>query len=335
MTGQQSRQHGDQHGEPQDRAASREHAHGHQHDQHHKHDHKHSHSHNHGEGAHDVDWDELGPLLERGAELQMPALEQAAAWLGELVGDGDAVARVLDVGSGPGVAACVLAGAFPRAEVVAVDQADGLLARVRARAAERGLADRLVTRKADLPDAFTELPSADLVWTSDVVHHFGDQQAALRDLAARLRPGGVLAVGERGLPLRFLPRDIGIGRPGLLPRLEVANEARFAAMRAELPGAVSLVEDWPAMLAAAGLVPTGSRTFLTDHPAPLGLAAREQLHNHLTRLRSLLDTELDAQDRETLDRLVDDGAPTGILWRPDAFYLTATTVHTARACASD
>lgn len=317
MTGQQNQRHDHQQG----------------HDHAHSAGHNRNHGHHHGEGAHDIDWDELGPLLERGAELQMPALEQAAAWLGELAG-GDAVARVLDIGSGPGVAACVLAAAFPRAEVVAVDQADGLLARVRARAADRGLADRVVARKADLPDEFGALPSADLVWTSDVVHHLGDQQAALRDLAARLRPGGVLAVGERGLPLRFLPRDIGIGRPGLQPRLEVANEARFAAMRAELPGAVSLVEDWPAMLAAAGLVPTGSRTFLTDHPAPLGMAAREQLHNHLTRLRSMLDGELDAEDRETLDRLVDDGAPTGILWRPDAFYLAATTVHTARACTT-
>ncbi|WP_436771612.1 class I SAM-dependent methyltransferase [Yinghuangia sp. YIM S09857] len=292
-------------------------------------DHSHSHSH----GDHDVDWEEMGTLLERGAELQIVALEQTASWLGELAGGGGAVSRVLDVGSGPGVATCVLAEAFPSAEVVAVDQADGLLDRVRARAAERGLAGRVVAQKADLPEEFDALPTADLVWTRDVVHHLGDQQGALRDLAARLRPGGILAVGERGLPLRFLPRDIGIGQPGLQPRLEAANEAGFAAMRAELPGSVSLVEDWPAMLAAAGLVPTGSRTFLTDHPAPLGMAAREQLHRHLTRLRSMLADELGADDLDTLDRLIDDGAPTGILWRPDAFYLTATTVHTARVCS--
>ncbi|MFL0392811.1 MULTISPECIES: hypothetical protein [Streptomyces] len=47
----------------------------------------------------------------------------------------------------------------------------------------------------------------------------------------------------------------------------------------------------------------------------------------------MLATHLAEEDLTTLDALVDPDAPTGILWRPDAFYLTATTVHTARACA--
>lgn len=35
-----------------------------------------------------------------------------------------------------------------------------------------------------------------------------------------------------------------------------------------------------------------------------------------------------------MEALLHDDAPTSILWRPDAFYLTATTVHTARACTA-
>ena len=280
------------------------------------------------------DWATLGPELEREAELHLPYLEQAARWLVDLLGPGDrgapAVRRVLDVGSGPGVVSTLLAETFPTAEVVAVDQAPELLRRVRERAAARGLADRVVTHRADLPGAFDALPAADLVWTSKVVHHFGDQQAAVDALARRLRPGGLLAVAEGGLPLRYLPRDAGVGRPGLQARLDAVWEEGFAEMRAELPGTTRVVEDWPAMLAAAGLVPSGSRTFLTEHQAPLGKAAREHLHSRLSRLRDRLGDRLAPDDRAALDELLDPQAATGVLARPDAFLLQATTVHTAR-----
>ncbi|MGI5352940.1 class I SAM-dependent methyltransferase [Streptomyces sp. CA-250714] len=263
-----------------------------------------------------------GPLSAQPAN-SAPEAQPAAA---------SAVTRVLDIGSGPGVISCLLAQRFPRAEVVAIDQAAGLLERTRARAAGQGLTGRVVTHQADLPEDLDSLGSAELIWTSQAVHHLGDQQAALDALATRLRPGGVLAVAERGLTPRFLPRDIGLGRPGLQARLDAAAEESFAAMRAALPGSTSTVEDWPAMLSRAGLVPTGTRTFLTDQPAPLSLPAREYLHDHLTRLRQQLAPYLDEEDLTTLDRLLHGDACTGILWRPDAFYLTATTVHTARSC---
>ncbi|MGA5699742.1 class I SAM-dependent methyltransferase [Peterkaempfera bronchialis] len=298
----------------------------------HAHTHDHTHTHSHGS---DHDWEALGDQLEREAELHIPAVTEAAHWLRDLLGlDGGGqtrVGRVLDVGSGPGVAACLLAAAFPDAEVVAVDQAPGLLERVRTRAAGLHLADRVATLRTDLPSGFDSLGSADLIWSGNAIHHLGDQQAALAALAASLRPGGLLAVAERGLPPRFLPRDIGIGRPGLQARLDAANEELFGTMRAQLPGSTETVEDWPAMLARAGLMPSGTRTFLTDLPAPLGRPAREYLYAQLSRLRDRLGDRLDREDRETLDLLVDGDARTGIRSRPDAFYLTAITVHTARA----
>jgi hypothetical protein len=106
------------------------------------------------------------------------------------------------------------------------------------------------------------------------VHHLGDQDDAVRRLAALVRPGGVLAIAEGGLSLRSLPRDIGIGRPGLEARLDVAREEWFAEMRAVQPGAVSTVEHWPGLLAAAGLSPCGTRSFLVEHAAPLDPATR-------------------------------------------------------------
>ncbi|MEV6012786.1 class I SAM-dependent methyltransferase [Streptomyces sp. NPDC051976] len=297
------------------------------------------HAHSHGPHHDDLDWDALAVHLEREAELQLPYLTEAARWLRGLLAEsggtgresGHEVRRVLDVGSGPGVAACVLAGAFPAAEVVAVDASPFLLERAAARAATAGHGDLFRTLEAELPEGFDTLGTADVIWTSQAVHHLGDQEEALRRLGAAVRPGGLLAVAERGLPQRFLPRDIGIGRPGLQARLDAALEDWFTGMRGELPQSKDTVEDWPAMLAKAGLEPAGTRTFLTDHPAPLGHQAREHLRGHLGRVRERFTEGLDEVDLRTLDALIDDDAPTGILHRSDAFYLVATTVHTARA----
>ncbi|MFJ6664362.1 class I SAM-dependent methyltransferase [Streptomyces sp. NPDC091383] len=286
----------------------------------------------------DVGGDDLaaGPEAELAVEPHSGFLAEAAGWLRDLLVPADRVAavrRVLDVGSGPGAASCELARVFPRAEVVAVDRSPAQLVRARTRAAALGLTGRLSTRPAEQPEEFGALGPADLVWTGNVCRHLGDQQAAVTSLASALRPGGLLAVCERGLPPRFLPRDIGIGRPGLQARLDAALEDRFAERRARLPGATSVVEDWPRLMAAAGLVPAGTRTFLIELPAPLGPAARGYLRARLARLLAEIGDRLDLADRLTVEQLLDGDACTGILWRPDAFYLRAVTVHTARLCA--
>ncbi|NBM15717.1 trans-aconitate 2-methyltransferase [Streptomyces sp. GC420] len=295
------------------------------------------HGHGHGRGAHghsshdtDIDWERMAPQLESGAELQLPGLRDTAARLRGLLGPGREVRRVLDIGSGPGVMTCVLAEAFPEAEAVAVDGSTGLLDLTRKRAERLGLAGRVSVRHAELPDGLDQgLGTADLIWTSRTVHHLGDQQRALESLAAVLRPGGLLALCEGGLPMRFLPRDIGIGRPGLQARLDAAGDESFEAMRADLPGSTRVVEDWPALLTRAGLVPSDAFSFLVDHPAPLHEPARGYLHGYLARVRDMADELLDAEDRKTLDLLLDAEAPEGVLRRPDVFLLTASTVFTA------
>lgn len=274
----------------------------------------------------------------REAELLLPALEQAVGWVRDLLCAGRGspvdVRRALAVGNGSDAVTRLLARAFPhavthgRADVDAHGQADGQAGGQAS--GQPGTTARLGGRDG----SFEGLGTAELIWASGVVDRRDDQQAAVDALAASLRPGGVLAVVERGLPLRFLPRDIGIGRPGLQARLDAAaEEERSAARRAGPPGSAATVEDRPAMLARAGLVPSGTRTFLTDLRAPLGLAARRHLHAHLLRLLDRVGGLLRADDRATLERLVDEDEPAGILWRPDAFYLTATTVHTGRACS--
>ncbi|HEV2086819.1 MAG TPA: class I SAM-dependent methyltransferase [Cryptosporangiaceae bacterium] len=157
--------------------------------------------HQHGPGhrhVHEEDWDAAGDRLESEAEVGLGFLEGAARWLAELAGP--PVHRVLDLGSGPGVASCVFAATFPDAVVHAVDGSQPLLERASARAARLGLGERLVVARRELPDGMDALEPADLVWASRVVHHLGDQDEAVRGMAALVRPGGLLALAEGGLP---------------------------------------------------------------------------------------------------------------------------------------
>ncbi|MFJ8629819.1 class I SAM-dependent methyltransferase [Streptomyces sp. NPDC093568] len=294
--------------------AHADHAH-HSHQPHRRHDHT------------DIDWSEMAPMLEAQAELFTPLYEHAMAWLAKRQTE---PGLIVDAGSGPGVLSCLLADTFPGARIVAVDSAGPLLDRARARSERLGVADRFGTLTGELPDVLDELDyPVDLLWAGRSLHHLGDQRAALAAFAGRLASGGTLALQEGGLPTRFLPRDLGFGRPGLQARLDVLEAEWFAQMRADLPGSVDETEDWPALLAAAGLRPTGTRTFLLDLPAPTTDRARAYVVASLTRSREGFGEHLDAEDRATLDRLLDPDDRASVHHRPDVFVLAAQTVYTA------
>ncbi|MFI1223333.1 MULTISPECIES: class I SAM-dependent methyltransferase [unclassified Streptomyces] len=286
----------------------------------------------HGTGsdpATDIDWDVMGPLLEQNAELNSAQYAEAARWIAALP-TAPKVRRVLDVGSGPGVVSCLLAEVFPEAEVVAVDATPALLERAKNRARRLGVIDRLQTLAAELPAEIDRLGEADLIWAGNSLHHLGDQRAALAGFAALLRPGGTVALVEGGLPTRRLPRDIGIGRPGLEARMDAAAATRFEHMRSELPGAKRETEDWSALFTAVGLVPQGTRSFLLDLPAPLSGPARDHVVASITREREVLGELLTAEDSAVLARLLDPEDPEGLHHRADVHLLTARTVHLGR-----
>ncbi|MGP4044537.1 class I SAM-dependent methyltransferase [Streptomyces sp. 2A115] len=287
--------------------------------------HHHEDAHDNGHGHTHMDFAEMLPMLEQEAELFTPLYAQAAAWLRERQPEPE---LIVDAGSGPGVISCLLADTFPGARVVAVDGAEPLLERARERAARHGIADRFSTLEAELADGLGDLEyPADLLWASRSLHHVGDQRAALTGFADRLAPGGTLALLEGGLPSRYLPRDIGIGRPGLQSRLDAVQEEWFARMRAELPGAVEETEDWPALLGAAGLRHAATRSFLLDLPAPLSDEGRAFVATSLGHRREGLADGLDADDLATLDRLLDPDDKASVYHRADVFLLVAMTVY--------
>lgn len=264
-----------------------------------------------------------GQEMVEGAEVMAPMVDSALSWV---AGNVPSARDVLDIGSGPGVAACRFAQLLADARVLAVDGAGPLLDLADERAAALGVHDRVSTRLTPLPEGLSDLEPADLIWVSGVVHHLPDPLAAVRSLGSLLRPGGLLALREGGLPMRFLPDSAA---PGLLPRLEAISDDLVAA--GEHPGGIAPHEGgWPDLLSQAGLSPAGSRSFLLDLPAPLSPAARRMLHHRLTMQRTFAAGHITAKDEHSLDRLLDEDSPEGLLHRPDVFVLGVSTIHIGR-----
>jgi SAM-dependent methyltransferase len=288
----------------------------------------HSHGHSHGHG-HDFDWDTMTADLELEGEVVAPYIAETAAWIAARRRDrGLGVGRVVDVGSGPGVGTCVLAEQFEQATVVAVDGSGALLERAVARAEERGLGARVRTHAAELPGGLADVGPADVVWAAMVLHHLGDERAALRAIRDVLAPGGWLAIAEFGDPVRFVPDDLGVGRPGWNERVDAASADWVAAMRAALPDATPSA-DYPTMLAATGFSVVAQWTATVRLDPPLGADARRAAIASLQRTRRIVEDRLDDDDRATFDALLDPEHPQGLARRPDARFAASRLICVA------
>ena len=128
--------------------------------------------------------------------------------------------RVLDVPCGGGVA---LRGLEPgqAVEYVAADIAQAMLDRTLHTARERGVADQVVTRLADVETLPFDDDTFDLVVSFTGLHCFPDPARAVVEMARVLKPGGVLTgsallndTGARYEPMRRLGRLAGLLGPG-------------------------------------------------------------------------------------------------------------------------
>jgi SAM-dependent methyltransferase len=272
--------------------------------------------------------------LEVSAAFDRPWVDESVGWLAPgPAGEGVAV---LDVGCGAGGAACAFARWIGRAgsegdsdgEVVALDRDPRLIELARRRAEKEGVADRVRLACGEIGRLPVRPGTVGLVWASGVVHHVADQQAAVAELAGLLAPGGSLALVEGGLPLRCLPHDSGIGRPGLEVRLDAARARWFDDLRAEL-GGPPLPYGWPAALARAGLDQVRTRSFLVESSAPLDDLGRRVVVRHLTSALDELGDRLDEDDRTALHHLLDPADPRSVTHRDDLTVTAARTVHAA------
>ena len=281
---------------------------------------QHEHQHQH---AGEIDESAMAELLDLDAEVLHSYLSDVTAWIHELAGD-PPPRRILDLGSGTGTGTFALLGRFERADVIAVDMSGPLLHHLTGRARALGVAGRVRTVQADLDAAWPALDAVELVWASSSLHHMADPDRVLTEVFAALDPGGLLVVAEMETFPRFLPDDLGFGRPGLETRCHAALAEERAA---RLP---HLGSDWHSRLAQAGFTIEAERPFAIDLTSPLPASTGRYAQASLRRVRSGLDGRLSADDLATLDAILDSDGPEGVLRRDDLTVRTARTVWVAR-----
>lgn len=98
-------------------------------------------------------------------------------------------AKVLDIGSGYGGAARVLAERF-RCHVTCLNLSDVENARNTDLSKQQGLADRITVLHGSFEDIPLQDETVDIVWSQDAILHSGDRRRVLREVARVLRPGG-------------------------------------------------------------------------------------------------------------------------------------------------
>ena len=154
----------------------------------------------------------LGPTYDRaGAAL---SLGQDPRWRRFLVSriPDDAV-RVRDVATGTAAVAIELARRVPARTVVGVDQSAEMLASGRERVARAGLSSQIELREGraeELPFADGEFDALTFTY---LLRYVDDPADTMRGLARVVRPGGVVAMLEFGLPRGIWrpPWDLYVG----------------------------------------------------------------------------------------------------------------------------
>ena len=259
-------------------------------------------------------------ILDLDAEVLAEHTASITAWLPLAASP----RRIVDLGCGTGAGTFALLARFPEARVTAVDSSADHLRRLREKAHEHGVADRVRTAQADLDSTWPELGEPDLVWASASLHHLADPDGALRRVRDVLAPGGLFAVVElAGFP-RFLPDDAPEDRPGLEKRCHAASDRRHAE---HLPHRGA---DWGAKLTAAGFTVEGERTITVHIGHSRSPAVGRYALSGLRRMRHAAADVLATEDLAALDQLLDTGSPHSILRRDDLAVRTERTVWAAR-----
>jgi ubiquinone/menaquinone biosynthesis C-methylase UbiE len=285
-----------------------------------------SHHHSHGPAGGAPEAVPFTLALERMNRFQEPEARSFIAGLGLPPGS-----RGLDVGCGVGLYTLWLAEAVgPEGRVLGIEPSAERVDAARALVGARLAPPRLEFREGDGTAVDAADAAFDWLWCGDVLHHIPDTQAALKEFARVVRPGGLIVVKEsQALSALFLP-----GHPELERRIHQAETERSR----EEAGERSFQERRQRTLESlreAGFADVAHETHLLQRRAPLDLPAAEYIatvvfgRNWGERIRPLLS----AEDWRRRTALCEPHSPEYVLARPDYYCLYPITVFTARTRA--
>lgn len=227
--------------------------------------------------------------------------------------------RVLDAGCGIGMATAWLAEQIaPGGLALGMD-----LATIHTRLAHAA-APAVKALQADLAAPPLRAGSFDLVWCVNTLNHLRDPGAGTRALAALLRPGGRIALGQSHL----LPEQVFAWDAHLERRATEANRAfyreKYGLREADTGGIRALV----GLLRAAGLHDVRARTVAIERVAPLSPADESYLVEALFQgyWGAQLRPYLAPNDWTQLAALGDPASPAFCLRRPDFHYIQSFTL---------
>jgi SAM-dependent methyltransferase len=178
--------------------------------------------------------------------------------------------------------------------------------------------------QADLLRAPLVAASLELVWSVNTVHHLRDPSAGTRALAALLRPGGRLALGQSSLlPDMYFAWNARLER-SLTEAVRAYYRDRYGLSEHDLTAVRGLV----ALLQDAGLFRISVRTFVIERCAPLDPCAHAWLLEAIFRgtWGERLRPYLSRADHEELTRLCDPEHRDFALHRPDFHFLQTFTL---------
>jgi demethylmenaquinone methyltransferase/2-methoxy-6-polyprenyl-1,4-benzoquinol methylase len=141
----------------------------------------------------------LGPTYDRYARLL--SFGQDPRWRAFLVSRIPLEAtRTIDVASGTAAVSIALARAEPARTIVGIDQSAEMLAAGRARVEQAGLGSRIELREGRAEELPFDDGQFDALTFTYLLRYVDDPAATLRELARVVKPGGVIAMQEFGLP---------------------------------------------------------------------------------------------------------------------------------------
>ena len=228
--------------------------------------------------------------------------------------------RVLDAGCGSGDALQWLDECVgPGGQVIGFD-----LAGAHVRASRSIAPPHVAVVQASMLHAPLAPAKLDLIWCANTLHHLRDPLEGLRSLAALLRLGGRIAVGQSSfLPEMYLAWDSRL-EDAVATAVRAYYRERYGVSATQLTSLRALVGS----LRKARYEQVHARTYVIERVQPLSDADRRYLHEAIFRdtWGERLRPYLSGADYATLQELCDPQRPGFALHREDFHFLQTFTL---------